>query len=327
MYAQHQKALAAQPSNVAFEDSLSYKLLRDDPKARLVVSFHGNAGHIAEGQRPNSLHTLASLPPSPSGPVNTHVLTFDYRGFGVSTGTPTEQGLITDALTVLATARNLLNIPPARTVLLGTSLGTAVVAGSMDALLNSTRPADADFVGIVITSGFDSLPNLLKTYAIGGIVPILSPLSGYPILQSWLTSTLADTWLSAQRWTRVLAHARGSTGTGLRVHIVHAKDDHEIRWQHSDLLYEGCVRGLGGDEAAAQAKGEVGHVLSERAGWQSGAKGSAQSGRFERVFAAPGGEVRQTVVEWGGHNKLLGYAPVLLAVWDMFNGGGGAGGK
>ncbi len=45
-----------------------------------------NAGHVAQGIRPASYHALTDT-------SNYHVLAIDYRGFGHSSGSPTEAGL------------------------------------------------------------------------------------------------------------------------------------------------------------------------------------------------------------------------------------------
>jgi abhydrolase domain-containing protein 12 len=57
------------------------------------------------------------------------VLTFDYRGFGRSSGTPTENGILLGALAVVDWpdwAVNVAGIPPSRILIFGQSLGTAV---------------------------------------------------------------------------------------------------------------------------------------------------------------------------------------------------------
>lgn len=52
-----------------------------------------------------------------------------YRGFGHSTGNPTETGLIVDGVALVSWIMSVTKIPPERIVILGHSLGTAVSAG------------------------------------------------------------------------------------------------------------------------------------------------------------------------------------------------------
>ena len=66
--------------------------------------------------------------------LNSNVIAIDYRGFGDSTGTPSEEGLITDARTVWDYVQHTLSSQkgkgaPQEVVLIGQSLGTGVVAG------------------------------------------------------------------------------------------------------------------------------------------------------------------------------------------------------
>lgn len=78
------------------------------------------------------------------------VLLLDYRGYGGNPGRPSEQGLIDDA--VAATdALVRLGYPPDRTIYLGESLGTGVVA----ALQAERAPA-----GVVLRSPFTELADV-----------------------------------------------------------------------------------------------------------------------------------------------------------------------
>ncbi|GKU06808.1 abhydrolase protein 12 protein [Fusarium langsethiae] len=98
-YEAHQQQLIAQGPEAGlvenFEDALNFHLLKENPNSRLVLYFHGTSGTMASGWRPDSYRSLYS-----ADPINTHVLTFDYRGYGESTGSPSENGIITDAVTV-----------------------------------------------------------------------------------------------------------------------------------------------------------------------------------------------------------------------------------
>lgn len=55
-----------------------------------VLFFHGNAGNRALSRRVQMASSLSSN-------LNLNVLSLDYRGFGDSSGTPSEAGLIADA--------------------------------------------------------------------------------------------------------------------------------------------------------------------------------------------------------------------------------------
>lgn len=81
----------------------------------LVVFCHGNAGNISH--RLESLELLHGLGLS--------VFIFDYRGYGQSAGTPSEEGTYADARGALAWLRQR-GWPPSRLLYFGESLGAAV---------------------------------------------------------------------------------------------------------------------------------------------------------------------------------------------------------
>ena len=78
------------------------------------------------------------------------VLLMDYRGYGGNPGDPSEDGLAKDAMAASA-ALEELGYPPARTIYLGESLGTGVVAA-----LQSERPP----AGLVLRSPFTELADV-----------------------------------------------------------------------------------------------------------------------------------------------------------------------
>ncbi len=85
---------------------------------RAVLFFHGNAGNAADRlDRARILNERFGL----------DVFLVDYRGYGLSTGSPSEDGLARDARAVLGAARER-GFAPDRIVLFGESLGSAVAA-------------------------------------------------------------------------------------------------------------------------------------------------------------------------------------------------------
>ncbi len=85
-------------------------------KQKLVLFFHGNAGHALH--RINDAMQLANRGVS--------VMLIDYRGYGRSEGEPSEQGIYADAAASLRYATETLGFEPRHIYLLGRSLGSAV---------------------------------------------------------------------------------------------------------------------------------------------------------------------------------------------------------
>jgi fermentation-respiration switch protein FrsA (DUF1100 family) len=122
---------------------------------RPVILFcHGNAGNIS--------HRLEYTGMLLEMGVN--VFIFDYRGYGKSSGHPTEQGIYTDALSAFDYLVWDEKINPDDIILLGRSLGAAV---ALEVALK--RGARA----IIIENGFLSVHHMAKEM---GIFRIVSPL-------------------------------------------------------------------------------------------------------------------------------------------------------
>jgi fermentation-respiration switch protein FrsA (DUF1100 family) len=83
----------------------------------LILYFHGNAGSLR--QRADRFRALASF--------GYGIVALSYRGYGGSTGSPSEAGLMADAEAAYAFAA--ARTPAQRIVVFGESLGTGVAVG------------------------------------------------------------------------------------------------------------------------------------------------------------------------------------------------------
>lgn len=112
------------------------------PEARgLVIFFHGNAGNIAH--RLDYLRMFHEM--------GLATLIVDYRGYGLSSGSPTEQGTYLDAEATWRHATQVLGFAPDRIVIFGESLGGAVATW----LAAKNRPG-----ALVLASTFTSVPDM-----------------------------------------------------------------------------------------------------------------------------------------------------------------------
>ncbi|MEJ2378372.1 MAG: alpha/beta hydrolase [Pseudolabrys sp.] len=146
----------------------------------VVLYFQGNGGGL--DLRVGRFHWLID--------DGTGLIALNYRGYGGSTGFPSEPGLILDAVAAYALAA--ARYPPQRLVLWGESLGTAVAIA-----LASTHQV----AGVILDAPFTSAAD------VGA--------AAYPFLPvRWL---IKDAWRSDQRIAKVKAPILVRHGTGDRV--------------------------------------------------------------------------------------------------------------
>lgn len=106
-----------------------------------ILFCHGNAGNI--GDRLRSLQTFNTL--------GYNTLIFDYRGYGESSGTPTETGTYLDAMACWHYLVNERGVSPKRIIVFGRSLGGAIASH----LASVTGPG-----ALVLESVFSSVPHM-----------------------------------------------------------------------------------------------------------------------------------------------------------------------
>jgi abhydrolase domain-containing protein 12 len=303
LHLKHMTELIQQPTGL-IEDvttGLGFQLLREDPDALLAIHFHGAGGNMGSGYRIPNYRALAA-----GSPDKIHVLTFDYRGFGKTPGTPTEQGLIQDAVAVVDWAINVANIPPSRILIFGQSLGTAVNMAVAEHFASREKPVI--FAGHILIAPFADVPTLVTTYKIAGKIPILSPVARYTRLFNILSSQIRETWSTK---TRITSYVRRSEATShkYRITLIHAEDDSSIPWHHTSTLFWKA--------ASATRAEEIGSV--EMSTWRMnesqaiGAAGSIAHWRTEH------GTVSEYILKYGLHDVVMGTPIVSLAAMRIFD--------
>jgi fermentation-respiration switch protein FrsA (DUF1100 family) len=130
--------------------------------------FHGNAGNI--GHRvPIARMFIQNMGCS--------VFMLEYRGYGLSTGSPDEEGLMIDAQTAYDYLRKRAETRDNDIVVFGQSLGGAVAVQ-----LVAKNQNDSRLVGLVLENTFLSMRKLIPSYV---------PRPSYPIpkLMSMIASS------------------------------------------------------------------------------------------------------------------------------------------
>ncbi len=110
------------------------------PRDLAVLVHHGNGGNVVD-----RLYLLESL-----GRAGLHVLAYDYRGYGRSAGSPSEDGLYRDGRAAQAWLLARTGLGPERLVQYGESLGGAV---ALELAVGATPPPRA----VVLQAPFTSL--------------------------------------------------------------------------------------------------------------------------------------------------------------------------
>lgn len=112
--------------------------------ARVLLFFHGNAGNLSH--RRDSLEIFHRL--------GLNILIIDYRGYGLSEGTPSERGLYQDAAAAWDFLTAVKHVDHGRILIFGRSLGGAVAAQLASRvkpaglILESTLSSARDFAGL-----------------------------------------------------------------------------------------------------------------------------------------------------------------------------------
>lgn len=134
----------------------AWSLKPPDPIAELVF-FHGNGGNLSLWQSflvDMYKHSFS-------------VLAVDYRGYGKSTGSPSEKGLYLDTRALLKRFWDEIHDPNLRVIYWGRSLG-----GSVAAFASRIREPD----GLILEASFPTLRSLLNHYP---VLKLLSFFSTY----------------------------------------------------------------------------------------------------------------------------------------------------
>ena len=157
-----------------------------------LLFFHGNAGNISG--RLESVKQFHQL--------GLNVLIIDYRGYGQSTGSPSEEGLYRDAEAAWQYLVNERGTDPARVVIFGRSLG-----GGPATWLATQHDAGA----LVLESAFTSVPDMAAHH--------------YP-------------WLPARQLTTTQFSNRERIGQiNLPLLVIHSRGDDVIPFAHGRTLF------------------------------------------------------------------------------------------
>jgi fermentation-respiration switch protein FrsA (DUF1100 family) len=133
-------------------ESLSAFFLRANKQTArnvTVLMFHGNAGNI--GYRLPIAKILVN-------DMRCNVLMLQYRGYGLSSGNPTEKGIMIDAQTALDYIRERHELRGTKVVLYGQSLG-----GAVSIALAARNVKRGSIAGVILENTFTSMRKMIPS--------------------------------------------------------------------------------------------------------------------------------------------------------------------
>lgn len=293
VYARHIEAFRNEqaPAGTDIKKREVFRRLSQDPEARLVIYFHGNCATIGQERRTQEYRTMSS-----GMPDKLFVLSFDYRGFGKSSGRPSETGCTLDAITAIKWAMEEANIPASRIVLHAQSLGTAIATAAAHYFIN-LEPR-VEFAGLLLSAGFTDATAAFQGFGFHvGVMP-LNGLKYIPPLQRWFGRRLVDTW---QTSGKLADYVRLSSR--VRLTLMHARDDGIMPWKHTEELFEAILKDLEPQRA------ERAHRLRSI---DLGEGGSVETWNYENKI------ITKEIVEYGGHDTLMTWSPIALTILRTF---------
>ncbi|VBB17835.1 alpha/beta hydrolase family protein [Yasminevirus sp. GU-2018] len=135
---------------------------------------------------------------------------YDYRGYGKSEGSPSEDGLLSDALSAWEFLVYKKNVDPKKIVLFGHSLGTSITA---HLALHHVKTKTTFSNVLVLQNGFESVRRVISDH---------SPVGG------WFVKSKLN--------TKNFLKEIDTLTKDIRIVVIHSKDDKLIHVNHSHNL-------------------------------------------------------------------------------------------
>ncbi|CEF70214.1 Hypothetical protein SRAE_2000484800 [Strongyloides ratti] len=180
---------------------------------KVFLYLHGNTFDRTTPHRCALYNVLSS--------ADFHVITFDYRGYGDSTGRPTDEGLASDAVTVY---KHLLKFADGRIYVWGHSMGTGVACNSMRKMSEAGMPPK----GIILEAPFNNLRDVMLNH------PLSKPFKWIPFQEQLFIGNLKKSGL-------VMDSDKNIKKIDAPILILHAEDDHVIPWQLGEKLHQSAI--------------------------------------------------------------------------------------
>ena len=233
-----------------------------------IVYFHGNAGNMGF-RLPHGSNLFKQC--------RVNVLLMDYRGYGSSKGTPSEDGLLSDGRAVLAALQAHPRVASDLIVLYGKSLGGAVALAVAE-----ERPDDV--LALVLENTFLSIPAMVDV-----LMPFVKIFKGLILRIGWhsdrrvallsqpmlFLSGLNDELVPPAHMRELKERAMKSVWTQL---YTVADGTHNDTWHRGGIAYYRTYRDFIGKVMELVEEGKVGRKAA-KGGKGGGGKGVCVSGK------------------------------------------------
>jgi pimeloyl-ACP methyl ester carboxylesterase len=222
-----------------------------------LLFFHGNAESRAY---PVSLNRY-SLFRNP--PICSHIIAFDYTGFGDSSGFPSVPQFYQDSLSLYRFATKTLKIPPQKIIFYAHSLGSAAVIQFLARYFQNASAASGELgefpAGLILEAPFTSIAEVVLDY-----IPF-SWLSDFQWVRDFLNQRISHKFESLRSIVHSSSHA-----FDLPILILHGKQDFVINYRHSVELFNAFL--LNSSSANSENSQEMGEFSSKTHDIFSGSK-------------------------------------------------------
>ncbi|KAI0291780.1 alpha/beta-hydrolase [Multifurca ochricompacta] len=317
-YVSHKADLLSPNSS---SEELIRSALRDHPT---ILFLHGITTTRTLGSRVQYYQAFSAR-------LRANVLAPDYRGFGDSTGTPSEDGLTLDARAAWDWLRERGTLPE-NILIVGNSLGTGVAVNLASVLDREDERGGKEWHGIarreqprgvVLLSPFSNIETLLDTFFFMRVVPLFVPLRPFPYISKFAKRFLIDRFDTIAK----------VVGLKVPLLIVHAEDDWDIPYSHSQALFDAFLEQhlpplTEMTTAMASASDEVAEGVTklsqERAALRRELVTAGEIERLGRVevFSKDRSDRKVVFIQtrWGGHytvGLLEGVQDYIAEMFDM----------
>jgi abhydrolase domain-containing protein 12 len=167
----------------------------------------------------------------------------------------------------------------------------------------------------VLIAPFADVASLTRTYKVAGTVPLLSPVAFFPKLLALLNHFILTKFPSKEKLADTIRHLdnlkMSSRERKYDITLIHAEDDYDIPWIHSDVLFWHAVNAT--VEPSASLTFEDLEKVKEKQKIPLGAGG------WEMEWEGKGGVVREQIIKHGLHDRIMSYPVVSLAVSRAFH--------